>query len=118
MAYPHGGPAQSWPAKPPVAGSAVLSLVLGALAALGFCGMFVPAYLNPDVPAMTFVAAILFAGLGAGAVFAGAGARRRIRVGEATGNGLAITGMVLGGIAIIVVLFLQVLLLLVLNRYH
>ncbi|GAA0897764.1 hypothetical protein GCM10009557_72730 [Virgisporangium ochraceum] len=115
MTYPYGDPG---PTRPGVAGGAVASLVLGVVAVLGICGMFVPVYLNPDVPVMTLVGAVLFVGLGAGAVFAGVAARRRIRVGDATGNGLAITGMVLGTVAIVVILFLQVVLLLVLNRYN
>jgi hypothetical protein len=101
-----------------VAGGAVASLVLGTISVLGICGMFVPVYLNPDLPAMTLVGAVIFLGFGAGAVFAGVAARRRVRVGAATGNGLAITGMVLGTLSIVVILFLQVVLLLVLNRYN
>jgi hypothetical protein len=102
---------QPWPGQvhgaPPggtrTAPSAVVSLILGVLAILALvCGTGLSSVLPMGISSV--VGGVFTVGPGIAAIVTGAAALRTIRRGAATGNGLAITGLLLGLAAVALVL--------------
>jgi hypothetical protein len=112
---------QPWQGPPPggaqTAGSAIASLICGLGAMFFLCAGTGLSVVGLGIVLAGLVGAVFAVGLGITAVVTGAAARRKIRTGAATGNGMAITGLILGIIAIVIVLILVAVLIFMIVRY-
>ncbi|GAA0949376.1 hypothetical protein Vau01_055130 [Virgisporangium aurantiacum] len=104
------GGQQPWqnpmPGGAQTAGSAIASLIAGLAAMFTLCAGTGLSVVGLGFALAALVGGVFALGLGIAAVITGSIARRKIRTGAATGNGMAITGLVLGILAIVIVLIL------------
>jgi hypothetical protein len=99
-------PWQNQPGGVETAGSAIASLITGLAAMFFLCAGTALSVVGLGIVLAGLAGSVFAVGLGIAAVVTGTIARRKIRTGAATGNGMAITGLVLGYLAIAIVLIL------------
>lgn len=99
-------PWQGQPGGAQTAGSAIASLITGLAAMFFLCSGTALSVVGLGIVLAGLAGGVFAVGLGIAAVVTGTIARRKIRTGAATGNGMAITGLVLGFLAIAIVLIL------------